>query len=182
MHKQWGQSIKLLDHRLELFLAHYRKKSIVIDHLLIVVARYGPAMFFVEMFLLILFASSLSTTRNHAILAVIIAVLAAITTKLIVDPIAHRINRVRPFVRYQYEPLVAKAAFDPSFPSNHAGGALALATVLIYQFPNVSGLTLGLALLILVSRAYSGLHYLTDLVAGGLVGIVVAMIYLWLIG
>lgn len=181
MNADWSHAIRMFDHRTEAYAAAYRERSTIVGIILVFVARYGPTLFFVEMFLLCLSSTGRTSTLQHAALSIAVAVFAAVSTKLIIDPMAQRIARVRPFVRYQYEPLLAKDATDPSFPSNHAGGALALATVLSYQFPGVSAITLGLALMVLLSRIYAGLHYVSDLIAGALVGTTVAVFYLWLI-
>ncbi len=179
MSKNWRQSLSSIDHQMENVVSHFRKKSILVDRVFIFFANYGPAMFFLEMFLLIAFVFARHVQVKHALLSLLIAMMAAVTTKLIIDPIAHTIGRIRPFVTYQYEPLLAKNANDPSFPSNHAGGALALTTVLVAKFPHLGLITILLAVLVILSRLYTGLHYFFDLLAGGFVGFSVAMVYLW---
>ncbi len=178
MSRNW-RFVTSFDHRLESAATRVRKKSSMLDATFVFFAHFGPALFFLELFLLIVFALSRHQGIKHTLLSVLVAMMAAVTTKLIVDPIAYKIGRNRPFVTYHYKPLLSKNAQDPSFPSNHAGGALALATVLVAQFPQVEVITILLALLVILSRLYTGLHYLSDVMAGGLVGFLVAMVYLW---
>lgn len=176
----FGKAVQALDHRVEAYVGEWRRGNSVWGKLSIFFARYGPIVFFAEMIgLCLLSLGSLGAIR-YALYAVLTAILSAVSTKWLVDSIAARIARLRPFVRYRYAPLLFKDASDPSFPSNHAGGAFALATVLVCRFPAFSAFTASLAVVVALSRLYAGLHYLSDLVSGALLGTGVAVLYLWL--
>jgi len=78
-------------------------------------------------------------------------------------------DRSRPFVDGHYLPLVAHAA-DASFPSDHliAVGALTAAAWLTWR---PAGALLALVALVLaVARAVTGIHYISDLVGGFVMG------------
>ncbi len=144
-------------------------------------ARYGPYLMFAEMAGLLAwtFAADRFVFRA-ACLSISTAIVSALCTKIVIDLLAGRLHRTRPFVSLGHEPLIDKNPEDPSFPSNHAGGAFALGTSLTLSFPNSMALTLSLALLIAFARLYAGLHYVTDVVAGAVIGSLVAALW-WLL-
>ncbi len=77
--------------------------------------------------------------------------------------------RPRPFVAEHFTPLVAHAP-DASFPSDHllALGALSMAAWLAWHMVGlVAG---GLAAVVAAARAVTGVHYLSDVVAGFVLG------------
>ncbi len=59
---------------------------------------------------------------------------------------------------------------DPSFPSAHAVFAFMMATLLAERFPRYRVIFLFGAAFIGWTRVYLGLHYPTDVIAGGLLG------------
>jgi undecaprenyl-diphosphatase len=107
----------------------------------------------------------------------VVATMAAAVALLINQPLGHLIDRVRPYAAHpaQAHLLIARS-HDPSFPSDHATGAFALAFgIWLYDR------TIGTALLILaavmgIARVYVGMHYPSDVVAGALIGVVVATV------
>jgi undecaprenyl-diphosphatase len=68
-----------------------------------------------------------------------------------------------------FEPLSASHGFN-SFPSGHAATAFALAVALGLLFPRLRKAALALAALIALSRVATGAHYLSDVLAGGIIG------------
>ena len=105
--------------------------------------------------------------RNGAVLATAAAAVALELNQ----PLAHWIDRVRPYLAHpgQAHLLIARS-HDPSFPSDHATGAFALA-VGIWLYDR----TLGTVLLVLAAvmgfaRVYVGTHYPGDVLAGALIG------------
>lgn len=141
-------------------------------------ARFGPHLFFVEMFA-ILVTSVLDPTPWPLLAArgTGIAVLAALSTKVVSDRIGQSVARQRPFVQHEFTPLLPKNAADPSFPSNHAGGAFALGVALSLAFPALVVPSLLLAALLATARVLAGLHYVTDVVTGALLGTVFALLF-----
>jgi len=59
---------------------------------------------------------------------------------------------------------------DPSFPSGHAVYAFMMATLLAHWFPRYPIVFFLLAGFIGWTRIYMGLHFPTDVIAGGLLG------------
>ena len=74
-------------------------------------------------------------------------------------------------------PLYGVRASDCfSFPSGHSATSFAIATVLALAFPGIGGLFLALAGCVAVSRVALGLHYLSDVVAGSALGVLIGLL------
>lgn len=70
-------------------------------------------------------------------------------------------------------PSLAKNSYlvlDSSFPSSHAMLAFCTLPILSKEYPKLKYLWIILAVLIAFSRVYFGLHFLSDVLAGGLIG------------
>ncbi|MEE9436129.1 MAG: phosphatase PAP2 family protein [Candidatus Adiutricales bacterium] len=65
-----------------------------------------------------------------------------------------------------------------SFPSSHAVNAAGAALVLAYFFTHLWPLAASLAVLICYSRIYVGAHYPLDILAGAIVGLLLALLVL----
>ena len=77
------------------------------------------------------------------------------------------INRMRPYDRLGYSPLLNKeSGKGKSFPSRHTASAFVIAAACFYLNPVYGGVTLVLAILIGATRVLSGVHYLSDVLAG----------------
>lgn len=157
-----------------------------LDRMMQMVARHGSMLFFLGMAWLLVASAARSGFGGrvwmHTLAGVVTAVVAGFASKAAVDALADSFGRVRPFVRFGWEPLVAKDARDPSFPSNHAGGAFALATVLSVFFPGIASGAFLWAAILAFSRLYASLHYPCDLVAGAAVGTLVGLCCVAVIG
>jgi undecaprenyl-diphosphatase len=82
----------------------------------------------------------------------------------------------RPCIRYPAVPTVATCdyATDYSFPSNHVTLAFAAAVALLFAARRTGLVALGLAALVACSRVYLGAHYPHDVLAGIVLGALVA--------
>jgi undecaprenyl-diphosphatase len=67
---------------------------------------------------------------------------------------------------------------DPSFPSGHTLYAFMMATLLAFWFPRYKIVFLIIAVMIGWTRIYLGLHYPTDVIAGGILGYAVTKLFL----
>ena len=80
------------------------------------------------------------------------------------------VQRVRPYDGGITSLLVTPSS-DPSFPSDHATAAFAIAAVfLLHRFRGAAAF-LAAAVLISISRIYIGTHYVSDVIGGALTGI-----------
>ena len=90
------------------------------------------------------------------------------------------INKPRPYEKFQHPSLITKDKKGHSFPSNHStcGFVIAMAgfSVSIY-------LGLGLiviALLIALTRVFSGVHFISDVLAGSILGVMTGFVFIFI--
>jgi undecaprenyl-diphosphatase len=72
--------------------------------------------------------------------------------------------------------LFIGGSLDPSFPSDHAAAAFAIAFAVLAYSRRVGVAFLAVAALIAVSRILEGLHYPSDVLAGAAVGAAAALV------
>ena len=65
---------------------------------------------------------------------------------------------------------------NKSFPSNHAANAFALAFTISFFFPNLKKIVYGIAIVIMFSRIYLGVHYPFDVLSGMILGLLSGLI------
>jgi len=105
----------------------------------------------------------------------VLATAAAALGLLLNQPIAHLVDRARPYLAHPaHAHLLIARSNDPSFPSDHATGAFALAFGIWLYDRSIGAVLLVLAAVVSFSRVYVGTHYPADVLAGGLIGIAVA--------
>lgn len=105
-----------------------------------------------------------------------LAALIAAALALGVNQILGRIwNRPRPFVAHpgSVHVLIAHAR-DGSFPSDHASAGFAIAVTLVLIHRRWGTLAIAGAVVMCVARVFDGVHYPGDVLAGAMIGTVVA--------
>ena len=94
--------------------------------------------------------------------------------------IVHLWQRPRPFVSHpDVVHLFVQHATDPSFPSDHATAAFAIAVSILLRNRRVGLLALAMAILVAVGRVAVGVHYPGDVIGGALLGSAAALL-LWI--
>lgn len=139
-----------------------------IDDAIEAVARFAPIAF-VALLLALWFWPGDRNQRDRRQWAVIAATLAA-TLALGLNQIVIRLwERPRPFAAHRAVLLLAPS-HDPSFPSDHATFAFAVAVAVVLACRRIGLAALALAAVLAFSRVYVGEHYVGDVVAGALIG------------
>jgi undecaprenyl-diphosphatase len=109
-------------------------------------------------------------------------VVAAGFSALLALGVAHLITdiwaRPRPYVAHPDVHLFITASHDPSFPSDHATAAFAIAVALLLRHRKAGWIALALAAIISIARVAVGTHYPGDVLAGAAVGAAAALV-LW---
>jgi undecaprenyl-diphosphatase len=109
-------------------------------------------------------------------------VVAAGFSALLALGIAHLIAdlwaRPRPYIAHPDVHLFIAPSHDPSFPSDHATAAFAIAVALFLRHRKAGWVALGLATVVSVGRVAVGTHYPSDVAAGALIGAAAALV-LW---
>jgi membrane-associated phospholipid phosphatase len=103
--------------------------------------------------------------------------LAAATLALLVNQLIGKVwKRPRPFAAHPAAHVWGSRSHDPSFPSDHASAAFAIAFAIVLFDSVVGSLFLAAAFLIAAGRVVIGAHYPADIGAGVLVGLASALI------
>jgi undecaprenyl-diphosphatase len=89
--------------------------------------------------------------------------------------ISHAYERTRPYVHHFHHLFVARS-HDPSFPSDHATGAFAIAAAVFLRNRVAGTVALLLAVLVSVGRVAVGTHYPSDVLGGAAIGIAAALL------
>lgn len=96
--------------------------------------------------------------------------------------IASAWDRERPYEAHPGDShLLLPPSHDPSFPSDHATGAYAIAVAILLRHRKAGVLALVLATLVSLSRVGLGTHYPTDVLGGAAIGALAALLF-WLPG
>lgn len=76
------------------------------------------------------------------------------------------INRPRPYEALNFTPLFPKDTKGQSMPSRHCFSAAAIAGTAWYVLPPLGAVLAVLGVLIAISRVVTGVHYISDVLAG----------------
>lgn len=103
-----------------------------------------------------------------------LSISAFLTNEIIIILMKEIIRRPRPF----RSEIVLFQLTDWSFPSGHAASSFLIAVLASKFWPKYGKYFYSLAALVSFSRLYLGIHYLSDIVAGALIGYTVGAIFI----
>jgi undecaprenyl-diphosphatase len=130
--------------------------------------------------LLIVVAVLLGRRRGTTALARALLVGAGTLLALaLAQPIVRAVAEPRPYTRLPHALVLVHRSTDPSFPSDHAtmAGAVAIGLLLVHR--RLGLVAAALAILMAADRVYVGAHYPVDVLAGlAFGGLVVALVQL----
>lgn len=111
-------------------------------------------------------------------IAFLVGLTSAAVGLLASQVITHFWNRERPYVAHPHETfLLATPSQEPSFPSDHAIAAFAIAvSVALIGGRLLGSLFLAGATLLALARVFVGLHYPGDVAGGALIGLLSALL------
>lgn len=86
------------------------------------------------------------------------------------------INRKRPYETFELPPVIPKKTKGTSFPSRHVFSAtmIAMTFLLVSPWSWIGFVFLGLSVILATVRVFSGVHYISDVLAGFLTAVLCA--------
>jgi len=91
--------------------------------------------------------------------------------------------RKRPYIALKHAHFPNNALKDYSFPSGHTTAIFSVVTPFVLMEPSLALILLPLAFFVGLSRIYLGLHYPSDVMAGGMLGIIggcISYYFVWI--
>ena len=106
------------------------------------------------------------------------ALMVPLDSFLILSVARYLINRPRPYEKFDFEPVISKDTKGISFPSRHVFSAFVIAmTYLLWSPVPVIGIfLLFFGILLAGIRVLSGVHYVSDVIAGAVCGILAGIL------
>ena len=92
------------------------------------------------------------------------------STFFLVSVFRNAVNRKRPYEAYQIPPLINKEKKGHSFPSRHVFSSFLIAVLWLPVVPAAGIFLLLISILVALVRVLGGVHYISDVLAGALVG------------
>jgi undecaprenyl-diphosphatase len=135
--------------------------------------------FFIALLAMLFLARGKWASRNarHGVIA---AGLSAALALGVAHVIGSFWDRPRPYVAHPtVSHLFVAPSGDPSFPSDHATAAFAIAVSILLRSRRTGLLALAMAVVLAISRVAVGTHYPSDVVGGALIGTSAALL-LWI--
>ena len=112
------------------------------------------------------------STRKIGLTLSVALVFGLVVTNLFLKP---TVARIRPYDALGFTPLIDKLS-DYSFPSGHATSAFEGAISCMLWNKKYGFIALLVAILVCFSRIYFQVHYLSDVIAGAIIGSIMAIL------
>lgn len=139
-----------------------------------VISRLGDGVFWYVLML------ALFVVHGKSALPVVLQMIAAgLSATLIYKWLKHKTLRPRPHQQFGYIHCLTAPLDRFSFPSGHTLHAVTFSLVAVYYYPALAWLLLPFTLAVAASRLILGLHYPTDVLAGIVLGTLVASASFW---
>ena len=133
------------------------------------VSRLGDGLFWYSLMLLILLFEG-----SDGLLPVLHMALAGLSGTLLYKWLKGKTLRPRPFEVHQDIYMTGKPLDKFSFPSGHTLHAVVFGLVAINYYPALSFIIMPFVSMVALSRVVLGLHYPSDVLAGALIGSLIA--------
>lgn len=95
---------------------------------------------------------------------------------VIVSVIRRLINFPRPYELYGFYERAPKKKSGSSFPSRHAFSVFVIGTVMTFVYPIAASVLLLLGVTLCICRVLCGIHFIRDVVAGALLGVISGLV------
>lgn len=109
-------------------------------------------------------------TTNQTRLTAISSAAALALSHIPVQLVKKLFPRKRPYLQIETTKILPNPLKDHSFPSGHTTAVFSVIVPFLVQIPSLTAILIPLGLSVGVSRIYLGLHYPSDVIAGGILG------------
>lgn len=111
-------------------------------------------------------------------IALVRAIIVPLDGFIIVTVFRYLVNRPRPYEVFQIEPIIPKDTKGKSFPSRHVFSAtiIAMTYLLLSPWEPLGWFLLVTSFCLGAVRVISGIHYISDVVIGGILGVLAGVI------
>lgn len=99
---------------------------------------------------------------------------------VLVSLVRKMINADRPYTKYDFVPLIEKNKTGESMPSRHVFSAFVIGVTMIPINPIISVVCIICGVFIAITRVALGVHFIRDVIAGALIGIICGIIVLFI--
>ncbi len=134
-----------------------------------ILAVFEPTLFIIAFAGVIIVFSILKKKKGY----IFPIVFSLIMSTLISYGLKFIFMRPRPFNFIEYLPIFNLINY--SFPSSHAVAIFAMLPILNLEFKNLRYLWLAVALIVAFTRLYFGMHYLSDVIFGSIIGYILGL-------
>lgn len=110
----------------------------------------------------------------------ILTIVVPAVTLLGVGVIRKLINKPRPYEKFGVSSLIEKSKKGQSFPSNHGACGFVIAMAGFGVNPALGFVLLAVAFIIALTRIFSGVHFISDVIAGSVIGILAGIVFLFI--
>jgi undecaprenyl-diphosphatase len=129
------------------------------------ITQIGGALFISAITLLLIIF-----TTNQTRLTAISSAAALALSHIPVQLVKKLFPRKRPYLQIETTKILPNPLKDHSFPSGHTTAVFSVIVPFLIQLPSLAAILIPLALSVGISRIYLGLHYPSDVLAGGILG------------
>ncbi len=100
---------------------------------------------------------------------------------LFVTVIRKIFNRKRPYEKFGISSVFSKVKKGESMPSRHTASAFIISMAFLYLSPILGIIFLSISFLIMLSRVFTGVHFISDVLVGMALSVISGYIFLFLI-
>lgn len=156
-----------------------RFKCIILDKTMPFITHMGSVGGTISLVLAILL-TGIFLNEYQYIKAGFVSSLALLCNGILIQLLKKKVNRPRPQFVIQGLRAFNVPICPYSFPSGHTGAIVAVAIPLAYYLPLLSTYLFSLGIAVAFSRIYLGVHYTSDVLAGGIIGCIVSLFIVYL--
>ena len=175
-------------HNIEIYIANHLSRVLRLDSALCVsvshtsqymlirnwfrlISRLGDGVFWYA-----LMAAILLTQQQSGLLPVLHMAMVGLTGTLLYKWLKRKTHRPRPAQVHQDVWVTGKPLDYFSFPSGHTLHAAVFSVIALFYYPYLAFILVPFAMMVAMSRVVLGLHYPSDVLAGGTIGYLLAQL------